>query len=55
MGNTFGTNGRSNSYDIELQGSATEQTFMRKCDCVDKPDTKCLHWAISERNIEYAS
>jgi hypothetical protein len=58
MGNIFGTNGRSNNsdHDIELQGSVSEsdQNIVRKCDCVDKPETKCLHWAIKERNLEYA-
>ena len=55
MGNLLGSNGRSNSCDIELQGSATDQNIVIKCDCVEVPETKCLHWAIKERNLEYVS
>lgn len=51
MGNLLGTDGRSN--DIELQGSASDQKPMTKCACVDASESKCLHWAIKERNIEY--
>ena len=61
MGNTCGIRGRSNGYDPEsvnelqnLRGNASDQ-IVKKCDCVDEPETKCLHWAIKERNIEYAS
>ena len=55
MGNFLGSNGRSNSYDIELQGGATDQNIVKKCDCVDVPETKCLHWAIKARDLEYVS
>lgn len=58
MGNIIlGIKGRSNNYDVELQGSASDQpeNAMKNCDCVDTPEIKCLHWAIIERNIKYAS
>jgi hypothetical protein len=49
---------RSNEHDIELQmlqGSASDENNAQKCDCVDAPETKCLHWAIKEGNNEYAN
>ena len=55
MGNILRINGRSNNYDIELQESASDQNTMKKCDCVDTPEIECLHWAIKERNLQYAS
>lgn len=55
MGSVLGTNGTSSDRDIELQEGAPDQNIVRNCDCVDNPETKCLHWAIKERNIEYAS
>ena len=52
---------RSNYRDIiELQESASDPIRcinVQKCDCVvpDPDYGKCLHWAIEERNFEYAS
>ena len=54
MGNYFGSNVGLNN-DIELQGSATDQDIVRKCKCVEAQGTKCIHWAIKERNLEYVS
>ena len=51
MGNYFGSNEGLNN-DIELQSSATDQDIVRKCKCVEAPETKCLHLAIKERNLE---